>query len=242
MSVLPAFYHLLVFIFLAYSLTYNLLNVKDDPGTGMFTYRGYGGKFKFLTFWLFLLQTFYFGFCLVNDIFGSNSRPSQSKRFHPSRLQRWRDVLLSSVVFPVGMFVVCTFWGIYFVDRELVYPKKLDKFIPSWLNHVMHTTILPFLLVDMYIVYHHFPTRMRGLKILMSFACSYLVWILWVAYHANIWVYPVLQIMAPHERVIFIAVLIALFVSIYLVGEGLNKFLWGKERRHYQVMLGKSRS
>lgn len=208
----------------------------------MFTYRGYGGKFKFLTFWLFLLQTFYFGFCLVNDILGSNSRPSQSKRFLRSKLQRCRDILLSSVVFPVGIFVVCTFWGIYVVDRELVYPKKLDKFIPSWLNHVMHTTILPFLIMDMYLVYHHFPSRKRGLQILMSFAFTYLVWILWVAYHANIWVYPVLKIMAPHERVIFISVLIALFGSIYLVGEGLNKFFWGKERRQYQLMVQKSQS
>ncbi|XP_021364277.1 androgen-induced gene 1 protein-like [Mizuhopecten yessoensis] len=239
---LPAFYHLIVFLFLAYSLTYNLLKVQDDPGSNVLTYRGYGGKFKFLTFWLFLLQTFYFGFSVVNDIFGSNIRPSQSKRFPRSRLQRWRDTLLSSIVFPVGLFVVCTFWGIYLVDRELVYPQKLDKFIPSWLNHVMHTTILPLLLGEMCLVYHHFPSRSRGLKILMSFALSYLIWILWVAYYADIWVYPILKIMAPHERVIFIAILMALFVSIYLVGEGLNKFLWGKERRSYQLMLQKSRS
>ena len=30
-----------------------------------------------------------------------------------------------------------TFWGIYAVDRELVYPKALDKLIPPWLNHIM---------------------------------------------------------------------------------------------------------
>jgi hypothetical protein len=34
-------------------------------------------------------------------------------------------------------FVVLTFWGIYAVDRELVYPKALDKLIPPWLNHIM---------------------------------------------------------------------------------------------------------
>lgn len=34
-------------------------------------------------------------------------------------------------------FVVLTFWGIYAIDRELVYPKALDKVIPSWLNHIM---------------------------------------------------------------------------------------------------------
>lgn len=34
-------------------------------------------------------------------------------------------------------FVCLVFWMIYAVDRELVYPKVLDKFIPVWLNHVM---------------------------------------------------------------------------------------------------------
>jgi len=34
------------------------------------------------------------------------------------------------------------FWMIYAVDRELVYPKILDKIIPSWLNHVMVSSLL----------------------------------------------------------------------------------------------------
>ena len=37
----------------------------------------------------------------------------------------------------VYQFVVLTFWGIYAVDRELVYPKHLDKIVPVWLNHIM---------------------------------------------------------------------------------------------------------
>ncbi|MED6237575.1 hypothetical protein ATANTOWER_028223 [Ataeniobius toweri] len=34
-------------------------------------------------------------------------------------------------------FVVFTFWTLYLYDRELVYPKLLDNFIPQWLNHGM---------------------------------------------------------------------------------------------------------
>lgn len=34
-------------------------------------------------------------------------------------------------------FVVMTFWILYAVDRELVYPKHLDNIIPSWLNHML---------------------------------------------------------------------------------------------------------
>lgn len=43
-------------------------------------------------------------------------------------------------VFP--QFVVFTFWSLYLYDRELVYPKLLDNFIPQWLNHGMVSSIL----------------------------------------------------------------------------------------------------
>ncbi|XP_053146258.1 androgen-induced gene 1 protein isoform X7 [Hemicordylus capensis] len=37
----------------------------------------------------------------------------------------------------INLFVVTMFWSIYIYDRELVYPKLLDNFIPPWLNHGM---------------------------------------------------------------------------------------------------------
>lgn len=33
--------------------------------------------------------------------------------------------------------MVFTFWSLYLYDRDLVYPKLLDSFIPQWLNHGM---------------------------------------------------------------------------------------------------------
>ncbi|XP_063407800.1 androgen-induced gene 1 protein-like isoform X4 [Mytilus trossulus] len=145
-------------------------------------------------------------------------------------MQKFRDYFLATLVFPVGVFVVMTFWGIYAVDRELVYPRALDKIIPPWLNHIMHTTIVPFLLIEKYIVYHQYPPRKSGLITLLGFALLYLVWILWIAYYANIWVYPILKVLQPHQRAVFIIVLLFLFISLYILGEAINKFFWGKER------------
>lgn len=42
--------------------------------------------------------------------------------------------------FLFAQFVVLMFWSIYIYDRELVYPKLLDNFIPTWLNHGMVST------------------------------------------------------------------------------------------------------
>ncbi|XP_059177853.1 androgen-dependent TFPI-regulating protein-like, partial [Physella acuta] len=40
-----------------------------------------------------------------------------------------------------NIFVVLLFWGLYSIDRELVYPKALDDIIPSWLNHLLKPSL-----------------------------------------------------------------------------------------------------
>lgn len=223
--------HVLFFVTYVYSLVYNLLYVGEDyePYIYLFSYKGYGGKFKFLTFLNFLLQTVFFGLSIVNDLIGTHVKPSD-KGGKKCRLQNFLDTMLAGLVYPVGTFVVMTFWGIYVVDRELVYPRRLDGIIPQWLNHVMHTTVLPFLLIEKYLVYHEYPSRRKGIMVLLAFAMFYLTWILWVAYIADIWVYPILEVMKTHQRVIFISVLLAFFVSIYILGESVNNILWKREK------------
>ncbi|CAC5371243.1 unnamed protein product [Mytilus coruscus] len=109
--------------------------------------------------------------------------------------------------------------------------KFRDYFLATLVFPVgMHTTIVPFLLVEKYIVYHQYPPRKYGLMTLLGFALLYLVWILWIAYYANIWVYPILKVLQPHQRAVFIIVLLFLFISLYILGESINKFFWGKER------------
>ncbi|XP_071111046.1 androgen-induced gene 1 protein-like isoform X2 [Haliotis cracherodii] len=214
-------------LFLALFVGYSFSVWWDVVKIPVFT-DGVGGKLMFLTFWDALLQTFYYGLCAVTAIVGSTGGPSRDPRKR-SALQKFRDFLHNTLAFPVGTFVVVTFWAIYAVDRELVFPKALDQFIPPWLNHVMHTFILPILLLDKYLNYHHLPKRRNGILGLLLFGVIYLIWILWIAYHANVWVYPILKVLETHQRVIFLSFLLMLFVSLYLLGEGLTRFLWRKE-------------
>lgn len=46
-------YHVTVALIYAASLLYNILYVNEEGGNTL-TYKGYGGKFKFLTFWNFV--------------------------------------------------------------------------------------------------------------------------------------------------------------------------------------------
>lgn len=73
-------------------------------------------------------------------------------------------------------FVSLSFWGIWAVDRELIFPKALDSFFPSWLNHVLHTAVLVFAVIEMVLVPKTFPSRKSALVGLISVMLGYLLW------------------------------------------------------------------
>ncbi|XP_038624240.1 androgen-induced gene 1 protein isoform X3 [Tachyglossus aculeatus] len=99
----------------------------------------YGGSWKFLTFIDLVIQAVFFGICVLTDLSSLLTRGSenQEQERQLKKLISLRDWMLSVLAFPVGVFVVIMFWVLYIYDRELVYPKLLDNFIPAWLNHGM---------------------------------------------------------------------------------------------------------
>lgn len=134
--------------------------------------------------------------------------------------------LLPSLAFPLSMFVGLTFWALYFVDRELVFPRALDPFFPAWLNHVMHTNIMIFILVEMFTTFRKYPKKTVGLSILGSVMVLYLVWIHIIHSYSGFWVYPVLDVLNMAMRWVFFAGLLGLSMGLYVVGEKLNNGYW----------------
>ncbi|KAM5163323.1 androgen-induced gene 1 protein isoform 2-T2 [Mantella aurantiaca] len=99
----------------------------------------YGGSWKFLTFIDLVIQAVFFGICVLSDLSCLLTKGSDSleQERQLKKLTSLRDWMLAVLAFPVGVFVVTMFWTLYLYDRELVYPKLLDNFIPPWLNHGM---------------------------------------------------------------------------------------------------------
>ncbi|XP_068933528.1 androgen-induced gene 1 protein isoform X3 [Petaurus breviceps papuanus] len=102
-------------------------------------HKTYGGSWKFLTFIDLVIQAVFFGICVLTDLSSLLTRGSsnQEQERQLKKLISLRDWMLAVLAFPVGVFVVTVFWSIYVYDREMVYPKLLDNFIPAWLNHGM---------------------------------------------------------------------------------------------------------
>ncbi|KAF2355861.1 FAR-17a/AIG1-like protein [Trinorchestia longiramus] len=183
----------------------------------------YGGNYKFLTYLNVLLQLSYFSIALLNDIVGSDSRQSNKQ----CSLQRFRDWLFTTLVFPIGSFVAVVFWGLYFLDRELIFPASMDAWFPSWLNHLMHTLPLVAVIVETVIVYH---SHQRGHSRLIPISVVYILYLSWLMYirvMAGFWVYPVFEQLNTVGRIGFFFALTIPTMVLYVLGEKLHAAVWG---------------
>ncbi|XP_052025350.1 androgen-induced gene 1 protein isoform X3 [Apodemus sylvaticus] len=107
------------------------------------SHQTYGGSWKFLTFIDLVIQAVFFGICVLTDLSSLLTRGSgnQEQERQLRKLISLRDWTLAVLAFPVGVFVVAVFWTIYAYDREMIYPRLLDNFIPGWLNHGMNSSL-----------------------------------------------------------------------------------------------------
>ncbi|XP_022255592.1 androgen-induced gene 1 protein-like [Limulus polyphemus] len=130
-------------------------------------------------------------------------------------------------VFHLGsQFVVAVFWVLYLIDRELILPRALDAFYPTWLNHVSHTTIFPLLLTEIWLCHHPHPPRKIGMTTLISFVAVYLTWVVSLSIALDFWVYPILEVLNWSLRVAFFIGCGIIMVLFYLLGESLNSAVW----------------
>ena len=120
----------------------------------------FGGPLKYLTNWNVLLQSIYFAIALFNVIFGSDSKTAEMS----SKVQKLRDFIFGSLALPIGGFVTISFWFIYLVNRNLIFPKELEQFFPPIVNHLMHTTPLLSQIFELLFIFHIQPKRLHGLR------------------------------------------------------------------------------
>ncbi|XP_018796480.1 PREDICTED: androgen-induced gene 1 protein isoform X1 [Bactrocera latifrons] len=185
----------------------------------------FGGKFKYLTFLDAIIQTIYYVISLINDFVGTNEvAPKRTPT-----IRKVKDYLMSAFAFPVALNVGVTFWTLYAIDRELVLPRVLDPVFPSWLNHVLHTNVVVFMVLELFTSFRAYPKRSKGLGGLSAFVVSYLIWLHVVKHYSGFWVYPVLEVLQLPQRIIFFVAVIAFTLCLYLFGEFMNNIVWEKE-------------
>jgi len=192
------------------------------------------GRLMWLTIWNLILQAGYFIIALINDFFGSNEVSPKKTPI----IRKIKDYIFAAFAFPVAFNVGITFWSLFAIDRELVFPKALDAFFPNWLNHVMHTNIMVFVVMELFTSFRNYPSRKAGLTGLSIFMAAYLGWIHVIKYKANVWVYPVLDVLNLPQRIVFFLLCLVFSVGLYILGEFVNEQVWVREIK--QASKGKS--
>ncbi|KAF3427435.1 hypothetical protein E2986_06515 [Frieseomelitta varia] len=203
-------FHVISCVQFAFSVYYDYMYTVVPPNV-LKVHNGYGGKFKFLTFWDAIIQAVFFFICILNDWFGTNAVSPKKPPF----VRKLKDHMHSILGFPVAMFVGIIFWALMFVDRELVLPKALDPYFPWWLNHLMHTSIMVSTFIEMMV---HI-----------------------IFYKSGIWVYPVLEVLSLPLRTVFFSVLISIALILYMIGEAVDNFFWGNEYTKSKNSYAKSK-
>jgi len=184
-----------------------------------------------------VLQTLYFGVCLLRAFVDyravspnrgpHTAHPAAPSYYAYSKLHAFCDYLYSRLAFPAGLFVVLMFWSLYAIDRELIYPEFLDKIIPSWVNHVMHTAPLPFILIDSLLICHKYPPRLAGIRSVFGYGMLYIFSIVVWFFVEDEWVYPILDVFDNFQRALFFVGAAVLMIVLYLLGDFFNATIWG---------------
>ncbi|XP_078101138.1 androgen-dependent TFPI-regulating protein [Sander vitreus] len=216
-STLSRGYHIAAFSWYAFVVKTLAAKNGEKLPPGIFVY---GGPWKYLTFLNLLLQMFFFGLAALNDL--------QPGKKSESTLNRCKDLLFSVFAFPVGMFVVLLFWTIFAYDRELVYPATIDTFFPPWINHAMHTFVLPVSLGEVLVQPHIYPQTKHALAALGGVGLAYLFWIIWVYLSVGIWVYPLLGHFSTAGLMGFFFFNMSVVTLLYVTGDKLNSHVWSK--------------
>lgn len=169
-----------------------------------------------------LLQTIFFGVACLDDVLKRITGRKTIKL-----VTAFRDLLFTTLAFPASAFIFLAFWSIFLYNRELIYPKAIEGIFPAWLNHAMHTTILPFSLGEIILRPYHYPSRKTGLTLLAAAGLAYIGRVLWLYFETGTWVYPVFAQLSPFGLAVFFSLSYVLLAAVYLLGEKLNQWKWG---------------
>ncbi|XP_003740373.2 androgen-dependent TFPI-regulating protein [Galendromus occidentalis] len=174
--------HISAFLTYAYTIYYSHTKVNVPLPYPEFAY---AGKAKYLTQWNLYLSGLYFGLCVLQNLLRSKS------------LARVRDYIFCSVSLPSSIFVTILFWGIYAVDRELIFPKEIEPYYPNWVNHCSHTLIAFTAISEALLYSHGIPSNRKALPGILAWFGFYLVWVLYLGVSRGIWVYQVMRVLEP---------------------------------------------
>ncbi|XP_049872016.1 androgen-dependent TFPI-regulating protein-like [Pectinophora gossypiella] len=216
-------FHLSVALFDAFTLWYdqNYVTVPlNDVMKERIKLVPLRGRPVFLTIWCLVIQTTYFTLAFLNDVFGTNAGTPKK----PPVIRIIKDTLFS-LALPLALLVGMCFWGVYAYDKDVILPENIRKALPTWMNHSMHTTIVFFIILELFLSPITYPTKIVGLSLGVTFALSYISLLVVCYIKAGTLIYPFLDMMSVPQKIGFVTISTLIGFTFYFIGEMLNGFL-----------------
>ncbi|XP_064488407.1 androgen-dependent TFPI-regulating protein-like [Ornithodoros turicata] len=184
------------------------------------------GRAKYASHWNLTLLCFIFCLSCVIDW-----APIPFK----GQLCHLRDHIFLSVSLPSCVFVPTFFWSMYHVDRELIFPRCLELYYPTWLNHLIHTAILPFALLEAMLCRHRQPSRKGAFITLFAYVSCYVTWLNYLGIVHSVWVYPVFEVLSTTGTIAFITSGSVVIFIFYICLEKVNILWWAHQGMRLDV-------
>jgi hypothetical protein len=185
--------------------------------------KDFAGIWKFFTIWTVTAHMIFFGMCILCEVFSYLKFKTDNFSF--------RGLLFHAAVFPMGVSVFISFWLLYFSDRELISPKRLDGIIPAYINQIIHTLILPGVIIESLTYFHPLPKRKDSLVLTTIIQLSYAGLVFYMGYTRDNWVYPFMGLLPMPLRFAFVIVTFFINTGYFLLGEKLHKLFWRKHMK-----------
>lgn len=192
------------------------------------------GMWKFLTFWNLIVHLTVFSMSLVVDVIGRRDSSGQRRA-----ITRALDLLFNSIVLPMAAFIAISYWSIIAIKKELMAPEGVQNLFPRWLDHSVHTLILPIALIDNYLVDHRRREEKYGLTFGLTFSSAYTLLVLYLGLVEDFWVYPVLAFMDMSTRLVYMTFNFAIGIIFYGIGGLLYDLAWKSDKVSPDILVKK---
>jgi FAR-17a/AIG1-like protein len=171
-----------------------------------------------------VLQGFYHLIALINDFFGTSEPCPRDYPF----IRSLKDYIFAALAFPTAAYVSLIFWCLCLVDRDLILPAKYSEIFPWWLNQIVHTNVLVWMIAEHYFSCYRWQNMRLEIISLAVWSILYFIWVFVIKHFAGVWIYPFMAVLSVTELILFFAVALVIPFACYFSGRYINRQIWSK--------------
>jgi hypothetical protein len=178
----------------------------------------------FVTMQNLYIQTGYFALALTADLLPISKVKAQLKALC--------SYLFTTVAFPLSMIVAVGYWSILAVDASYLYTDETAsvlKLLPPLLNHCWHTAVAIGVLLELLLVFHHYPSHYVATTTILLYNLAYCIEVFTVYYCADLLPYPFLRMLGPGGMAVFFLLVFPVLLAFYYIGRTLSYLRWSKD-------------